>query len=119
MTSSLQDDYTKLLPLFTDEEAGSGSKGDLDSVIIKLSVVTQLHPKSKWVDDCYLLIGESYFYKQDYEDALSTFQYIVATFKETGKKKKKSGGKNKRRRCYYSLVEEWRRFHAATPTGAQ
>ncbi|GDX51866.1 hypothetical protein LBMAG27_09130 [Bacteroidota bacterium] len=93
MTSSLQDDYTKLLPLFTDEEAGSGSKGDLDSVIIKLSVVTQLHPKSKWVDDCYLLIGESYFYKQDYEDALSTFQYIVATFKETGKKKKKSGGK--------------------------
>ncbi|MEI7803651.1 MAG: tetratricopeptide repeat protein, partial [Bacteroidota bacterium] len=93
MTSSLQDDYTKLLPLFTDEQAGSGSKGDLDSVIIKLSVVTQLHPKSKWVDDCYLLMGESYFYKQDYDDALSTFQYIVGTFKETGKKKKSSGGK--------------------------
>jgi len=93
MTSSLQDDYTKLLPLFTDEEAGTGSKGDLDSVIIKLSVVTQLHPKSKWMDDCYQLIGESYFYKGDYEDALSTFQYIVATFKETGKKKKPSGGK--------------------------
>ncbi len=93
MTSSLQDDYTKLLPLFTDEEAGAGSKSDLDSVIIKLSVVTQLHPKSKWVDDCYFLIGQSYFYKQDYEDALSTFQYIVATFKEVGKKKKTSGGK--------------------------
>ena len=93
MTSSLQDDYKKLLPLFTDEEAGTGSKGDLDSVIIKLSVVTQLHPKSKWVDDCYQLIGESYFYKGDYEDALSTFQYIVATFKETGKKKKPTGGK--------------------------
>ncbi len=93
MTSSLQDDYTKLLPLFTDEEAGTGSKGDLDSVIIKLSVVTQLHPKSKWVDDCHLLIGESYFYKQNYEDALSTFQYIVATFKESGKKNKITGGR--------------------------
>ena len=93
MTSSLQDDYTQLLPLFTDEQAGSGSKGDLDSVIIKLSVVTQLHPKSKWVDDCYLLMGESYFYKQNYDDALSTFQYIVGTFKDTGKKKKSKGGK--------------------------
>ncbi len=95
MTSALQDDYTKLLPLFTDEEAGNGAKGDLDSVIIKLSVVTQLHPKSKWVDDCNFLIGQSYFYKKNYDDALSTFQYIVASYKETAKKKKKGGKKIK------------------------
>ena len=93
MTSSLQDDYTKLLPLFTDEAAGGASKSDLDSVIIKLTVVTQLHPRSKWVDDCYYFIGQSYFYKENFDDALSTFQYIVGAFKENGKKKKSSGGK--------------------------
>jgi len=93
MTSSLEDDYTRLLPLFKDEEASGGSKSDFDSIIIRLTVVTKLHPKSKWVDDCYYLIGQSYYYKEDYEDALATFQYVSAAFKDDSKKKKSTTGK--------------------------
>lgn len=97
MSSSLEDDYTKLLPLNKNEWGGVGPNNDLDSVITKLTVVTELHPKSKWVDDCYYLIGKSYYYKKDYESALATFQYVVATFKEPSKsyhksKKKKQKG---------------------------
>ncbi len=97
MSSSLEDDYTKLLPLNKDERGGTGPSNDLDSVITKLTVVTELHPKSKWVDDCYYLIGKSYYYKKDYEPALATNQYIVATFKnpsqttKNSKKKKQKG----------------------------
>lgn len=102
MSSSLEDDYTKLLPLNKDEAEGKGPANDLDSVITKLTVVTELHPKSKWVDDCYFLIGKSYYYKKDYEAALATNQFIVATFKDktsaSSKKKKKKKGTTARQK---------------------
>ena len=88
MASNLQDDYTQLLPVDKNELATGSSIPDLDSIIIKLSVVNKLHAKSKWADDCYLLIGESYYMKKDYESALQTFQYIVGNYKPAKSKKK-------------------------------
>lgn len=41
-----------------------------------------MHKKSKWVDDSYFLIGKSSFYKRNYEDALTTFQYIVSEYSD-------------------------------------
>ncbi len=88
MASNLQDDYTQLLPVDKNELATGSSIPDLDSIIIKLSVVNKLHAKSKWADDCYLLIGESYYMKKDYESALQTFQYIVGNYKPAKSKNK-------------------------------
>lgn len=78
-----KDDYTKLLPIYdignTDDPA-AGS--EMDSVIKRLTIVVKLHPKSKWADDCYFNIGKAYFYKKDYEAALSTFQFVSSEFKD-------------------------------------
>src|ERR1035438_5391188 len=38
---------------------------------------------NKWIDDCYLLMGKAYFYKQDYSMARRTFEFIVKTYNKS------------------------------------
>ncbi|MGB4655718.1 MAG: tetratricopeptide repeat protein [Bacteroidales bacterium] len=38
---------------------------------------------NKWIDDCYLLIARSQFYKQDYANSLKTLDYIITQFPNT------------------------------------
>jgi tetratricopeptide (TPR) repeat protein len=77
------DDYTHILPLYNyDTEAGGVSvSGDMDEVIKKTSVGIQLHEKSVWVPDCYYLLGQAYYFKKQYKDALDVYQYIQTKFK--------------------------------------
>lgn len=89
LTEANTDDYTQLLPLFPYKiKAGGAGSVDMDSVIRRLTIVTKLHPKSKWVDDCYYYIGMAYYFKGDFESSLLTFQYIAANFKDKFHKKK-------------------------------
>ena len=73
------DNYNQLLPIFeyVDPENPKSISADLDKAIEKVSVVVNLHRESKWTDDCYLLIGQSQFLKQDYEGAEKTFRYLI------------------------------------------
>ena len=101
LETSAKIDYNKLLPLSLKEPAdGSSVSADLDSAITKLALVLNLHPKSKWADDCYYLMGKAYYFKNDYKSALSTFQYVSSNFKESdkqnSKKKKPSGNTHKK-----------------------
>ena len=64
---------------------------DMDSIIQKASVGIQIHdPRTKWGDDLYLLLGEAFYYKGDYKNALAAFRYVVSLQhlydKEKGKK---------------------------------
>lgn len=62
---------------------------DMDSIIRKASVGIQIHdPRSKWGDDLYLLMGQAYFYKGNYENATITFRYAVSMYDKLLKKKK-------------------------------
>ena len=91
LTEATKDDYTRLLPVYPYSiKAGGASTADMDSIIRQLTIVTKLHPKSKWVDDCYFYIGKAYYFKGDYESSLLTFQYIAANFKDQIHKKKKT-----------------------------
>ncbi|MFN0274634.1 MAG: hypothetical protein ACKVPJ_02720 [Chitinophagales bacterium] len=89
--TQIEDDYTLILPVFKypDEATAQSVQATMDDIIKKNSIVIQLHPKSKWVDDCYFLIGKSNFYKHNYEEALTAFQYIINEYSNAGKKKKK------------------------------
>ena len=94
LTTNLENDvkldYTKLLPLSLSEpKDGSTVSTDLDSVIQKLALVLKLHPKSKWADDCYYLMGKSYYYKNDFKSAVATFQFISSNFEDQNKKSNK------------------------------
>ncbi|MES2592993.1 MAG: tetratricopeptide repeat protein [Bacteroidota bacterium] len=87
---SNKDDFTKLLPLFiyTDNINAKNYYSDFDKTIKKSSVVIQRHaiinPKTKeeipnacrWIDENYMLIGQSHFYKRDFFSALEMFEYV-------------------------------------------
>lgn len=62
----------------------------MDSVIKKSSFSTQIHdPRSKWFDNLYFLMGKASFVKNDFEGAISTFQFIANEYKDQGKKSDK------------------------------
>lgn len=78
-----KDDYSKLLPIFIypDEAQGKNMASELDIVIKKCSRVIQRHEVSKWIDDCYLLIGKAYFYKRELFEGLESFQFVYTEYK--------------------------------------
>ncbi|MDQ2863154.1 MAG: hypothetical protein M3R50_05790, partial [Bacteroidota bacterium] len=73
-----KDDYTKLLPFYGYSlENTSSQKNDLDSVITKATAGILLHDlRSNWVDNFYLLIGEAYYLRKQFDSASMTFQFI-------------------------------------------
>ncbi len=85
LLESQQDDYTNIITLFpTGDAAAAGALvSDLDLIRDKCSKVIRKHGVSKWVDDCYLLIGKSYYYKKDYFAAIETFQGVNTRYSST------------------------------------
>ena len=75
---SNKDDYSKLLSFYPYSlNNTSTQKSDLDSVIYKATAGILLHDlRSDWVDNFYMLIGQSYFLKKDFDSAALTFQFI-------------------------------------------
>lgn len=86
--SSQQDDYSRLLPYYSYSLDNTASqKTELDSVIYKATAGILLHDlRSNWVDNLYLLIGEAYYFKKDFDSAIMTFQFINFNL-QPGKKK--------------------------------
>ncbi len=76
--ASYKDDYTQLLAYYPFTFDGtSGQKQDLDSTISSATAGILLHDlRSDWVDNMYLLIGKSYFYRKDFDSAITTFNFI-------------------------------------------
>lgn len=95
-----KDNFTELLPVFKygDQQSVQSMAPSYDEIIKKSSIAIQLHPKSHWVDDSYLLIGKSNFYKGAYDESLKTFQYVVSKYSDPKKKKSKHGKKKKKKK---------------------
>ena len=93
-----RDNYNEILPLYdyVSVESTKSVAADLDKAMEKVTTVAALHKPSKWVDDCYVLMGEAQYLKQDYESAEETFAYFKDEFNPGNpfgrnyKKKKKS-----------------------------
>ncbi len=73
-----KDDYSKLLSFYPYSiENTASQKTELDSVIYKATAGLLLHDlRSDWVDNMYLLIGKSYYYRNEFDSAALTFQFI-------------------------------------------
>ncbi|MEM1218017.1 MAG: hypothetical protein AAGH79_03865 [Bacteroidota bacterium] len=102
LESQHTDNYNKILPLYPSREADNPKavSESLDEAIKKVSVVVSLHRPSHWSDDCYLLIGQAQYMKQDFESAEETLEFMLSEFTPSGSikskgKKKKSGPKKK------------------------
>lgn len=72
------DDLSKLLsyqPYSLDNTASQAT--ELDSVIFKTTAGILLHDlRSDWVDNMYLLMGQAYFLRKNFDSAAATFQFI-------------------------------------------
>ncbi|MCD6062571.1 MAG: hypothetical protein K0R82_482 [Flavipsychrobacter sp.] len=80
------DSTLALFPFDPDRDSAALS-ADMDSIIQKASVGIQIHdPRTKWGDDLYLLLGQSYYYKGKYEEASTSFRYIVYLSEQNKKK---------------------------------
>ena len=73
-----KDDYTRLLNYYPYSlENTATQKTELDSVIYKATAGILLHDlRNDWIDNMYLLMGQAYFFKKDFDSAAATFQFI-------------------------------------------
>ncbi len=104
-----KENYVQLIPIYKNEpsEIHSQMGGDMDIAIqksvkaIKMHSITvkpdlkkgkgKLTPEqkafmkkseyNKWIDDAYLLIGKSHYYKGEYQVAMKSLQTILAKFR--------------------------------------
>lgn len=106
MEKAAQEDFTHVLPLMPLETGLNAPAGtdEFETAIMKAETAVSLHSiKAKpnfdqkrmseaeqrfysknefnpYIDKCYLLIGQSYFYLQDYYNAISTFDKMAELF---------------------------------------
>lgn len=84
---SFKEDYSKLLPFFNYSLNTTATNSNIDSIIYKCNTGIVLHDlRNDWVDNLYLILGEAYFLRKDFDSAGYVFQYINYAFapKEEG-----------------------------------
>ena len=79
-----KDDFRKPINLFNygTLESLQGNLGAMDEVVKKASTMIDKHPKSKWVDDAYLLTGKAYLFKGDATAAVNIFDFVSNQYKD-------------------------------------
>lgn len=77
-----RDDYTQLLSFYNYSlDATARQKQELDSVIYKANAGILLHDlRNSWVDNLYMLMGQAYYFRKEFDTAYLTFQYINYAF---------------------------------------
>lgn len=80
--SSFRDDYTLLLPFYNYSlDATLSQKRELDSIIYKCTAGILIHDtRNDWIDNLYLLIGQTYYFKKDFDSAYITLQFLNYAF---------------------------------------
>ena len=92
-----EDKYDRVLSVFQigDLNKAKAVFPDLDEAIKKASIAITRHTmniKGKkdrsirehnpWIPECYLVVGQSQFYKHDFWSSIETFQYISSEYKD-------------------------------------
>jgi tetratricopeptide (TPR) repeat protein len=92
-----KEDYDSMIPLFlfNPNRDSSVLAPDMDSIIQKASLGIQIHdPRTKWADDLYLLLGQAYYYKGNYNDATAAFRYIISINQQRKMKAQRKAARN-------------------------
>lgn len=80
--ASYREDYSRLLTFYNYSlDATAAQKRDLDSVIYKCTMGILIHDtRNDWIDNLYLLIGETYYFKKDFDSAYISLQFLNWAF---------------------------------------
>ena len=78
------DDYNKILTVYPQISDGTlGSiKTPLEEVIKKASLIHEKHKNSVWLDDGYIIIGKSYYYRHEFPTAMAFFKFVNSNSKD-------------------------------------
>ena len=78
--------YNKILPVLVpfDSVKSSSFTSQTQYCLEKASLIIERHPKSKWVDDAYNLVGKARIYSYDLTNAVETFKYVNTNSKDEG-----------------------------------
>ena len=91
LDKSKKENYNKILPVYYygTEQNAQALNSYMDKAIEKASLNVQRHSMVfnrkeyvRWIDDSYLLIGLSYFYKQEYNKARRTFDFVLSEYRK-------------------------------------
>ncbi len=79
-----KNNYNNILNIFSPVDSATikSEKPQLEDCIKKASIAIQRHPDSKWVDDCFILIGKARYYMGDFVNAIQTFKYVNTKSKD-------------------------------------
>ena len=79
-----KDDFSKPIEVYpySDEAAATALKPKMEEVMKKASIIISKRTRSKWVDDCFLLIGKSHFFKGDMFSADEAFQFVNSQYSD-------------------------------------
>jgi tetratricopeptide (TPR) repeat protein len=82
--AALDDDHNKILRLFPvlDSSIVKAHDKELQEAIKMASIAIQRHPNSKWVDDCYLLVGQARLFSLDWGNAIQTYKFVNTKSKD-------------------------------------
>ncbi len=89
LNKNLRDNYNKILLVNNYGTADDSRKiySAMDRAIEKATIAIQRHSLyfkkteyNRWIDDCYMLIGKAQFYKQDYNSARRTFDFVMKQY---------------------------------------
>lgn len=69
-------DLERYIPVFLAQEQASRSP-EFEKSITKSANLLREHPRSRWVDNALMLIGKSYFYRQEYVGAEQKFREVI------------------------------------------
>lgn len=85
LNKSHVDDFKVVLAPIPEgnDENKKALTGQMDEIIKKASAIIGERPKSKWVDDAFLLLGKAYYFKADYFAAIESFQYLNNKYRNT------------------------------------
>mgnify|MGYP006293911907 FL=1 len=92
LANNADDNYNRILPVFNygSESDANSIAPLLDRAIEKGSKTILKHSMEfggkeyvKWIDDAYMLIGKSYFYKRDYYSARRSFNFVMKNYDES------------------------------------
>ncbi len=83
---SYRDDYDRLLPIFVygSIEDGKAMTPEMDKAFKKISKCIERHSMlirdreyNPWIKKCYVLLGQTHFYKHDYFAGLEAFEFVA------------------------------------------
>ena len=89
LKETVDDDYSEILRVYNygTKEQAKQLNPKMDRAIKKASIAIQRHSmifngkeKIKWIMQSYLLMGQAYFYKQEYISARRVFDYIAKNY---------------------------------------